>query len=182
MITIPLRILLVEDLDTDVALIKRQLHKMVKDPVIEVEKDLKGCRYKLVNFGPDVVISDYNLPTCNGMEILEMVKSIDPDVPFIFLTGTIDDEELAANTILAGASGYILKKHMPVLDQKLEPLLKQVVFNMITKDDVRERIRKNKIAVNKIYQYLEEINSDNKEHQDNLKKIRQNLDDLHTED
>lgn len=176
MITTSLRILLVEDLETDVVLIKRKIRKIVKEPEIRVVDNLQDYKYELVNFVPDVVISDYNLPTCNGMEVLEMTRTIDPSVPFIFLTGTIHDEELAANTILAGASGYILKKHMDVLDEKLKPLLKKVVFNMVTKEELREQIRKNKIAVNQIYHYLDKLKADDREQNEHIGKIRERID------
>lgn len=175
MITTPLRILLVEDLETDVVLIKRKIARIIEEPEIKVVDNLEDCKYMLVNYGPDVVISDYNLPTCNGMEILELVKSIDPSVAFIFLTGTINDEELAAHTILAGASGYILKKHMDVLDEKLLPLLNKVIFRSVARNDIREQIRKNKIAVNKIHDYLDSLKADNKEQKDNIGKIKENI-------
>lgn len=181
MIKTSLRILLVEDFEVDVVLIKRQLSQMVEDPVIEVVDDLAGCREKLINFVPDVVISDYNLPTCTGMEILELTRSIDESLPFIFLTGTINDEELAAHTILAGASGYILKKHINQLEHKLEPLLKKVVLNMVAKDELRDQIRKNKIAVNQIYSYLDSLKTDNEEQRENISKIRKSINDFKTE-
>lgn len=175
MITIPLRILLVEDSATDVALIKRNIKKIVEDPQFELVEDLSGCENKMMNFIPDLVISDYNLPNCDGFEVLELTQKIDPEIPFIFITGTIEDEDLAANTILAGATGFILKKHMPQLDEKLKPLFKKIVYNMVANDELRERIRKNKIAVNQIYNYLDELNADKEEQMENLDKIRQDI-------
>ena len=83
MITIPLRILLVEDNDTDALLIKRQLSRLVEDPHIEVVEDLEACRHQLVNFVPDLVISDFNLPTCTGMDVLRLSQEIDPQLPRI---------------------------------------------------------------------------------------------------
>lgn len=175
MIKTPLRILLVEDNEADVGLINRQIEKIVEKPEIEVTDNLDGCRDYLVNFAPDLVLSDYNLPDCTGLDILEMVKDFDPEIPLIFITGTINDEELAANTILSGASGYILKKHMNSLSEKLAPFFKKVVINMVAKDELRERIRRNKITVNQIYEYLDKINADNAEQIDNVEKIRQAL-------
>lgn len=177
MITIPLRILLVEDNETDALLIERQLKKIVERPQIKLVEDLESCRYELVHFIPDLVISDYNLPTCTGMEVLQLTQEIDPQLPFIFITGTIDDEELAANTILAGASGYILKKNMKHLDQRLRPLLKKVVLQMSANEEVRERIRQNKQSVNKIRNYLNALNSeDYQERQKSIARIKKDLD------
>ncbi len=173
MIKIPLRILLVEDNETDAGLIRRQIGQITENAEIEMAEDLQGCRDHLVNFAPDVVLSDYNLPDCTGLDILEMVKEFDPDLPFIFITGTINDEELAAHTILSGASGYILKKHMKNLGEKLLPFLKKVVINMGAREELRERIRNNKITVNQIYEYLDKINADNAEQVDNIQKIKQ---------
>lgn len=175
MITTPLRILLVEDNEADVLLTTRCLKRLIEEPEIEVVEDLLAFRNKMINFVPDIVISDYNLPGCNGLEILQTCKKIDNSVPFIFLTGTIQDEELAANTILAGATGYVLKKHMSNLDDKLFPLLKQVVINMTAREEVREQIRENKKAVNQIYAYLDSLKSDNKEQQENIGKLKDTL-------
>ncbi|MCG9970388.1 response regulator transcription factor [Christiangramia crocea] len=182
MIKTSLRILLVEDLETDVNLIKRQIRKIVEDPVIEVTDNLEDCRKHLVNFAPDVVLSDYNLPNCTGLDVMELVKDFDSNIEFIFITGTIQDEELAANTILNGASGYILKKHMNNLAEKLEPFLKKVVVNMVARDELRERIRNNKITVNQIYEYLDQINADNAEQVDNIRKIKEAMNRFKIED
>lgn len=172
MIKIPLRILLVEDSQTDVGLIKRQINKIVENSEIEVVEDLDGCKDLLVNFAPDVVLSDYNLPNCTGLEVMELVKSFDENIEFIFITGTIHDEELAANTILSGATGFILKKHMNSLAEKLMPFFKKVVINMNARDDLRERIRNNKITLNQIYDYLDKINADNDEQKENIRRIK----------
>ncbi|HER39954.1 MAG TPA: response regulator [Salinimicrobium catena] len=175
MITTALRILLVEDNEADILITSRTIGKIVEQPHIEVAETLEEVRYQMVNFIPDVVISDYNLPACNGLEVLELVQKFDKSVPFIFLTGTVNDEELAANTILAGAWGYVLKKHMDVLEEKLRPLLKKVVFHLNSRDEVRERLRKNKMAINQIYDYLDHLRSDNKEQKDNIGKIKDTL-------
>lgn len=175
MITVPLRILLVEDNHTDIDLITRAVKKIVEAPKIEVVHDLKSCSAKLYAFIPDVIISDYNLPTCTGLEVLEITRSIDNSLPFIFLTGVIEDEEMAANTILAGASGFILKKNMENLHVKLKPFLKKIVFNMDVREEIREKVRRNKIVVNQIYNYLDTINADNEEQRSNLEKIKKNI-------
>jgi len=178
MIKTALRILLVEDYKTDAELIEYNIRKIVERPEIRLVDNLEQVTDNLRNFVPDVILSDYNLPTCSGLEILKLARSIDDSIPFVFITGTIDDDEMAANTILSGASGFILKKHMNTLDEKLRPILKQVVFNMVQREELRENIRKNKIAVNQIYQYLDNINADNDEQRQNIFKIRANIDQI----
>jgi response regulator RpfG family c-di-GMP phosphodiesterase len=182
MITIPLRILLVEDVETDVLLTNRHLKKIIENPDIRVVSNLDDCKTELINFVPDVVISDYNLPTCNGLEVLELSQAIDSSIPFIFLTGAIEDEEMAANTILSGATGFVLKKNMDNLDKKLSPILKKIVFNMDSREELRDKIRRNKIAVNQIHTYLDNIKMDNEEQKQNIDKIRSNMDDLKFDD
>lgn len=175
MITIPLRILIVEDNKIDADLITYHIQKIVQTSEIRVVNNLDEVNRELLRFVPDVIISDYNLPTCNGLEVLELARSIEDTIPFIFLTGAIENEELAANTILAGANGFILKGNMDRLDEKLRPLLKKVVFNMGEREEIREKIRRNKIVVNQIYNYLDKINLDNEEQKENIEKIKQNM-------
>lgn len=67
------------------------------------------------------------------------------------------------------------------LEEKLKPLLKKVVFNMVAKDEVRERLRKNKIAINQIYDYLDNLKIENKEQRDNIGKIKSKISDYNTE-
>jgi CheY-like chemotaxis protein len=182
MITTTLRIILVEDVQTDAEITIHSIKNIVENPLIKVVDNLTAYQHLLHTFIPDLVISDYNLPTCTGLEIMELTKSIDNSIPLIFLTGALEDEELAANTILSGASGFILKKHMKQLDEKLKPLLKKIVFNMEERDEVRDKIRRNKIAVNQIYQYLDNIKSGNLEEQKNtVDNIKKQMDDLNNE-
>lgn len=178
MITIPLRILLVEDNDIDAQLIIHHINRIVESPHLKIVDNLNDCEKQLQVFVPDVVLSDYNLPTCNGFEVLELVKSIDESIPLIFITGALEDDELAANTILSGASGFILKKHMEHLTEKLRPLLKKIVFNMEVQEGLREKIRRNKIVVNQIYNYLDSLANDTEEQKENIQKIRENLDEI----
>lgn len=166
----------------DVELITIHIRKIVETCEIKVVDNLEDVNQELLSFVPDVVLSDYNLPTCNGMEVFELTRSMEDSMPFIFLTGAIDNEELAANTILSGASGFILKGNMEHLDEKLRPLFKKIVFNMGEREEVRERIRRNKIVVNQIYNYLDKINLDNEVQKENIAKIKNNMQQINLED
>lgn len=54
------------------------------------------------------VISDYDMPTCDGLELLDDVREQNPDLPFILYTGK-GSEEIAAEAINAGVTGYLQK-------------------------------------------------------------------------
>lgn len=176
MIRIPLRILLVEDNEFDAQMISFHIEQCVASPEIKWVSTLDEVKDKLLTFYPDLILSDYNLPTCTGLEVFNLSQTINSAIPFIFITGTLENEELAANTILAGATGFILKKNMDSLQEKLRPLFKKIIFNMDRKYEEVERIRKNKIAVNQIYQYIDTINLENKDQNLTLDDIKKRLD------
>ena len=56
----------------------------------------------------DVILADYKLPSFDGASALKLASSARPDVPFIFVSGTIG-EELAIEALKMGATDYVLK-------------------------------------------------------------------------
>jgi len=61
---------------------------------------------------PDVVLMDINLPGMNGVECVRQLKARMPDVQFIMLT-VYEDNNRLFNSLVAGASGYLLKRTPP---------------------------------------------------------------------
>jgi DNA-binding NtrC family response regulator len=57
---------------------------------------------------PYVIFSDYTIPGFDGLSALTIAQAHDPDIPFIFVSGTIG-EEAGIITIKAGATDYVLK-------------------------------------------------------------------------
>jgi PAS domain S-box-containing protein len=57
----------------------------------------------------DCVVSDYDMPRCNGIELLEAVREAYPDLPFILFTGK-GSEEAASDAISAGVTDYLQKE------------------------------------------------------------------------
>lgn len=175
MITEALKILMVEDNPADVTLIKREVSKIAENAEVSVCNTLSDFKKIIVSNPPDLIISDYNLPTCSGLEILESAQRLVPSVTFLFITGTINDEELAADTILNGASGYILKKNISVLHKRLEPYLNAIAKNGPMMHPVRKKIVESKKLVKDIEVFLENFSRENMSHREGMLKIQEDL-------
>jgi DNA-binding NarL/FixJ family response regulator len=69
---------------------------------------------------PDVIMMDIDLPYINGIEGTRRIKSLFPQIDIVMLTVFADSEKIV-ESILAGASGYLLKKTPP--DKILETIV-----------------------------------------------------------
>jgi DNA-binding NarL/FixJ family response regulator len=64
---------------------------------------------RIVKDAPDVVLMDINLPKMNGIECVRKVKALMPSVHILMLT-VYEDSDKIFDSLLAGASGYLLKR------------------------------------------------------------------------
>ncbi|MBY0436313.1 MAG: response regulator transcription factor [Cyclobacteriaceae bacterium] len=65
----------------------------------------------LNSFAPDLLIMDIDMPGMTGIEAVTKVRSINKEIPILMLT-VFDDNQHVFDAICAGASGYLLKKHI----------------------------------------------------------------------
>jgi PAS domain S-box-containing protein len=120
----PLRFLFVEDIPTDHELAERQLRGDGLE-FVSLRVENQGAFLKaLHDFQPDVIISDYSMPEFDGMQALKLALKLRPDIPFIVLTGS-RNEEIAVKCIKAGASDYVIKEHANRLPFAVREALKQ---------------------------------------------------------
>lgn len=63
---------------------------------------------------PDLVLADYGLPDFDGLAALAMLQAQCPEVPFLIVSGTLD-EQTAAEALERGASGCVLRQHPATL-------------------------------------------------------------------
>jgi PAS domain S-box-containing protein len=119
-----LKILIVEDLPSDAALIKHEIEKngiQFTDLIIDTKEDfIKG----LQEFKPDIILSDYSLPAFDGMQALVLKKEHAPSIPFILVTGSMN-EETAVEIIKAGADDYIIKEHITPIGKAIQTAIKK---------------------------------------------------------
>lgn len=117
-----LRILLLEDQATDAELVERELRRSgVSATVVRVANEA-DFREALRTMQADVVLADYHLPGFDGLEALEITRAADPDLPFIFVSGSIG-EERAVEALRSGATDYVLKDRMARLRTAIERAL-----------------------------------------------------------
>lgn len=107
-----LNILMLEDDSFDAELVKEQLlHLDEYNCIITWVKDKASYLKSLETLYPDIILSDYNLLDFNGIDALYILEEKKLLVPFIFVTGALD-EETAVSTIKAGAWDYLVKDRL----------------------------------------------------------------------
>jgi len=113
------RILVVEDVATDAELEIRELKRAglrVEHHLVDNEEAFVRA---LAVFGPDVIISDFSMPHFDGMAALALAREAAPEIPFIFVSGTIG-EEYAIRALKNGATDYVLKTNLVRLPAAVE--------------------------------------------------------------
>jgi PAS domain S-box-containing protein len=107
----PLRILSIEDDPKDAKLIQDLLE--AEGVVCEVTRvDTQAALVaSLEQGGIDLILADYSLPSFDGISALKFAMKASPDVPFIFVSGTLG-EEVAIEALKIGAIDYVLKTRL----------------------------------------------------------------------
>ena len=114
-----LRVLHIEDMETDAALVLRELQRSYKSVHSERVENAADMRAALETGTWDVILSDWSLPNFSGLGALELMKHMGIELPFIIVSGTIG-EESAVDAMRAGASDYVLKDKLSRLSPAIE--------------------------------------------------------------
>jgi diguanylate cyclase (GGDEF)-like protein len=128
-----LRLLLVEDSAEDAVLVVDALEQGGFDVVFERTASADGLIDALERQSWDVVVADFTMPGFGGTAALHLVREHRPDLPFIFVSGTIG-EDTAVAAMRDGAQDYIVKGNLRRLAPAVERELREVVVR-------RERTR-----------------------------------------
>jgi PAS domain S-box-containing protein len=108
---IPLRLLIIEDSESDVALEVRQLKAAGYRVTHEVADNAAKMKAALIKQVFDIVISDHALPQFDAPGALAVLKQSGLDIPFIIVSGAIG-EETAVALMKAGAHDYVMKDNL----------------------------------------------------------------------
>jgi len=116
------RILMLEDTASDAELIMMNLKNSVLDFECLRAEDRDSYLKGLNEFSPDIVISDYGLPSYTGLAAYADMRLKGQDLPFILVTGSLPDE-LAVDCLKAGIDDYILKDRLSRLPEAIHSAL-----------------------------------------------------------
>ena len=115
----PVRVLIVEDSEDDALLLVRELRRAGFEPEHERVENAAAMKTALDRQAWDLVIGDYSMPHFSGTAALALLRERDPDLPFIFVSGTIG-EDVAVEAMKAGAQDYISKGNLRRLAPAIE--------------------------------------------------------------
>ena len=154
-----INVLLLEDRPVDAELTKRAILKFAPSAVITVAKDEKEFKERIHWAEYDIMLADYHLPGYNGLEALLYVREHFPHLPFIFVTGQLNNEQKAADAILRGANGYVLKDKMERLETSVTQALERAHERKLAADAQSERRQQRSLMLQKAIYLLSNTES-----------------------
>lgn len=119
-----IKVLVVDDFATMRRIVTNLLNKLGFTNIVEAEDGLQG--FNLAKNGEfDLIISDWNMPNLNGLDMVKQIRKLDigAKVPILMVTAESKREQIIA-AAQAGVNGYIVKPfNEQTLREKLEKIL-----------------------------------------------------------
>ncbi|MAE51222.1 MAG: hypothetical protein CMH27_05390 [Micavibrio sp.] len=124
---VDLRILLVDDQLESRSLLRNMLGELGVTQVFDAPDGREALSFLDDAFDMiDMIVCDWNMPNMNGVELLRQLRTVDPDTPFLMVTGRGDFESVV-EAKSSGVDGYILKPFSATqLEAKLRILLQKM--------------------------------------------------------
>ena len=135
-----LRALLVEDSEEDAQLLLRELRHQGYSVEHERVETRPAMELALSDKIWDVILCDYNLPHFNAMNALTMLKESGLNIPFLVVSGTID-EETAVTLLKAGADDFLVKGRFARLVPAIERGIKAAESRRLRQEVEAERAK-----------------------------------------
>jgi signal transduction histidine kinase len=149
------RILLLEDSALDADLVRHTLRQGGCDYQIECVDNRAAFIRELEERPPDLILSDFSLPTIDGYEALALAREKYPNAPFIFVTGTLG-EEVAIETLKRGATDYVLKHRLARLVPSVHRAMREA-RDGIERQQAEERLRESHKQLRALSIYLQHV-------------------------
>ncbi|RDU57477.1 chemotaxis response regulator CheY [Helicobacter sp. MIT 99-5507] len=120
-----MKLLVVDDSSTMRRIIKNTLQRLGYEDILEAEHGLQAWELLDTIDGIDILITDWNMPEMNGLDLVKKVKGDQrfANIPIIMVT-TEGGKAEVITALKAGVNNYIVKPFTPqVLKEKLEAVL-----------------------------------------------------------
>lgn len=142
-----LHVLIIENISSDAELVQKELNKVLKNYSVKVVDVAIDYVEALGTFKPDLIVSDFQLPTFDALSALQIRQDKYPNIPFIVLTRSIN-EEIAVDCMKAGADDYVLKGHIKrlgraslnAIEKKKNELERSDNENKLQKSELKYRL------------------------------------------
>ncbi len=120
------KVLTVEDSEDDALLLAREFRRSGLDAEFTRVDTLEALCSALREREWDIVLCDYAMPRYSGMAALRTIREVAPDLPVIFVSGTMG-EDVAVEAMRAGANDYLMKDNLKRLVPAVERELRDRV-------------------------------------------------------
>ncbi|MDE3067421.1 MAG: response regulator [Verrucomicrobiota bacterium] len=150
-----IHILMLEDSEMDAELV---MHTLRKGGVVfssERVETRPAFTRALERGPPDLILSDYSLPSFDGYAALAIAQEKCPDIPFIFVTGTLG-EEVAIETLKKGATDYVLKHRLSRLLPSVQRALREAE-ERAARRRAQEQLRQSHEQLRALSVYLQHV-------------------------
>jgi PAS domain S-box-containing protein len=121
------KILILEDNPDDADLLIRELKKSGLSFTSEVVQTRLAFEQALQNFNPDIILSDYSLPSFDAITAFRIKQHIYPHIPFIIVSGIIGEENVV-ELIKNGVTDYASKNTLVTLSSKINRALNDSII------------------------------------------------------
>ena len=153
-----IRILMLEDNVADAELVKFALRDGGLNFTVK-RVDSKAQYLKELEEGPpDIILLDYALPDFDGFTALQMAQEKYPDIPFIFVTGTLG-EEVVIEMLKSGATDYVLKTRLSRLVPAVQRAMREA-GERAERRRAQERLKKSHEQLRALSVYLQHVRED----------------------
>jgi PAS domain S-box-containing protein len=120
---------MVEDEARDAALVEHTLKQAGFDFAFKRVETEEHFVRELDRFRPGVILSDHGLPAFDGFTALSIAKTKAPEIPFIFVTGSLG-EEMTIKALKSGATDFVLKHRLSSLGPAVHRALRQAEYRI----------------------------------------------------
>lgn len=118
---------MVEDEARDATLVEHALHQGGFEFCFKRVDTKDAFLEEIARFHPAVILSDHGLPSFDGFTALSLAQKKAPEIPFIFVTGSLG-EEMTIKALKSGAADFVLKHRLETLPSAVHRALQQSHF------------------------------------------------------